>query len=88
MLYLLAILVPPLAVFLCGKPFQALLNIPLTMALWVPGAVHALFVANNYYADKRLARMVSVMQKTSTTGSPPLASPPQPGWRARLRRRR
>ena len=28
MLWLIALLFPPLAVLLCGKPFQATLNIP------------------------------------------------------------
>ena len=31
MLYLLAVVLPPLAVLFCGKPFQALLSIPLTL---------------------------------------------------------
>ena len=53
MLYLLAILLPPLAVLLCGKPFQAVLNLLLTLLLWIPGAVHALFVVNSHLADKR-----------------------------------
>jgi uncharacterized membrane protein YqaE (UPF0057 family) len=51
LLYLVAILLPPLAVLLSGKPFQALLNIVLTVAFWVPGVIHALFVVHNHYAD-------------------------------------
>ncbi|MEI6036282.1 MAG: YqaE/Pmp3 family membrane protein, partial [Verrucomicrobiae bacterium] len=31
MRYLLAIVLPPVAVLLCGKPFQAILNLILTM---------------------------------------------------------
>ncbi|MFZ4779617.1 MAG: YqaE/Pmp3 family membrane protein, partial [Terrimicrobiaceae bacterium] len=31
MRYLLAIILPPLAVLLCGKPFQAVLNLILTL---------------------------------------------------------
>lgn len=54
MLYLVAVLIPPLAVLLCGKPFQALIN----LILWIPtihiGAmVHAIFVVHNHYADRR-----------------------------------
>ena len=37
MRYIIAIFLPPLAVFLCGKPLQALLNILLTLLFWVPG---------------------------------------------------
>jgi uncharacterized membrane protein YqaE (UPF0057 family) len=39
--YLLAIILPPVAVLLCGKPVQALLNLVLTLFFWIPGVVHA-----------------------------------------------
>ena len=61
MLYLLAVVLPPLAVLLCGKPFQALLSIPLTLLGWVPGVLHALFVVNNHYADQRSQRLIRAM---------------------------
>jgi len=44
MRYFLAIILPPVAVLLCGKPVQALLILPL--CFWIPGVVHALFVVN------------------------------------------
>lgn len=53
MLYLLAILLPPLAVLLTGRPFQALLNIPLTLIFWIPGVVHAVLVVNEHKANQR-----------------------------------
>ena len=56
MLYLLAIALPPMAVLVCGKPFQAILNICLCLLFVIPGIVHAIFVVNNYYADKRAER--------------------------------
>ncbi len=68
MLYLIAVLIPPLAVLLCGKPFQAIVN----GALWLLGivltvvfvgwplllasVVHAIGVVHNYYADQRARR--------------------------------
>lgn len=52
-MYLLAILLPPVAVLMCGKPIQALLNLILTLIFWFPGAIHALFVVNEYKADQR-----------------------------------
>lgn len=61
MRYLIAILLPPLAVFLCGKPFQALFNILLTLLFWIPGVVHALFVVHSHLADKRTDRIVDAM---------------------------
>jgi uncharacterized membrane protein YqaE (UPF0057 family) len=62
-MYLLALLLPPLAVLLCGKPFQAILNILLTILGWIPGAVHACLVAHNYYADKRTERIMREMRQ-------------------------
>lgn len=63
MLYLVAILLPPLAVLLCGKPFQALINIPLTLLGIIPGWIHALFVVHNFYADGRTGRMLKAMEE-------------------------
>jgi uncharacterized membrane protein YqaE (UPF0057 family) len=63
MRYLLAILLPPVAVFLCGKPIQGILNILLTLAFWVPGVVHALFVVHSHLADKRTDRIIEAMEK-------------------------
>jgi len=59
--YVIAIFLPPLAVFLCAKPFQALLNILLTLCFWVPGVIHALFVVHNHLADKRTDRIVKAI---------------------------
>ncbi|WP_036819700.1 YqaE/Pmp3 family membrane protein [Pontibacillus yanchengensis] len=56
MLYLLAILLPPVAVLFVGKPFQAFLNLLLTMALWVPGAVHAALVVKDSKDDRRMKK--------------------------------
>ena len=44
LLYLLAILLPPVAVLIAGRPIQALLNLGLTLLLWLPGAIHAILV--------------------------------------------
>jgi uncharacterized membrane protein YqaE (UPF0057 family) len=53
MLYLLAIILPPLAVLLTGRPLQAVLNFFLTLLFWVPGVVHAILVVNEHKADQR-----------------------------------
>ena len=63
MLYLLAILFPPVAVLVAGKPFQAILNVLLTLMMWFPGAIHAIFVIHNYYADKRTERVVEAIRR-------------------------
>ena len=56
---LLAILFPPLAVLLCGKPIQAVLNVFLTLLLWIPGMVHAIIVVNNRNADLRQKALIA-----------------------------
>lgn len=61
MLYLLAIFLPPVAVLIAGKPFQALLNIGLSLLI-IPGIIHAWMVVSNHYADKRTGRIVDAMR--------------------------
>lgn len=58
MRYLIAFILPPLAILLCGKPIQALINIPLWLLGIVPGVVHALLVVHEHLADKRTDRLV------------------------------
>ncbi len=57
-MYLLAILLPPVAVLICGKPIQALINLILCLCLYIPGMVHAIMVVNECKADKS-SQMVS-----------------------------
>jgi uncharacterized membrane protein YqaE (UPF0057 family) len=56
MLYLIAVVVPPLAVLMCGKPGQAILSIPLTLMCWLPGIIHAVMIVNEQKADNRAKR--------------------------------
>lgn len=58
MRYLLAILLPPVAVLTCRRPFLAILNLFLTLLLWLPGAAHALFIVHDYKADRRSERVI------------------------------
>ncbi|WP_184405095.1 YqaE/Pmp3 family membrane protein [Geomicrobium halophilum] len=53
MLYLLAVLLPPVALLVVGKPFQAILNLVLLFLFWIPAAIHALFVVHEVKADRR-----------------------------------
>jgi uncharacterized membrane protein YqaE (UPF0057 family) len=62
MLYVLAILLPPIAVLVCGKPFQFLLNIVLCLLGWVPGIIHALLVVHDRNADKRTQRIIKAVE--------------------------
>ena len=53
MLYFLAIVLPPLAVLLAGKPGAAVLNVVLTLCFWIPGVIHAILCVNEAKADAR-----------------------------------
>jgi uncharacterized membrane protein YqaE (UPF0057 family) len=64
MRYILAILLPPVAVLICGKPGQALFNLLLTLLLWIPGIIHALFVVNSYLADQRAQRITEAIEQS------------------------
>ena len=56
--YLLAILLPPLAVLLCGKPIQAILNALLTCC-WIPGVIHR---CSSFRATRQTAAIASLSQ--------------------------
>jgi uncharacterized membrane protein YqaE (UPF0057 family) len=62
-MYLLAIVLPPVAVLFCGKPFQAFLNFFLTLFFYVPGLIHALLVVNNSKAERRHEELVRELQR-------------------------
>lgn len=65
MLYLLAIILPPLAVLFVGRPIQALLNLGLSLLGWLPGVIHAVLVVNEYKADKRAERQAKMIAEAS-----------------------
>lgn len=74
MRFLLAILVPPLAILLCGKPLQSMINaclyVPgvifcwtgIGLLPWLIAAVHALMVVNNSKADKRQKQLIAAVK--------------------------
>lgn len=62
MKYLLCLL-PPVAVLVCGKPMQALLNCLLTLLGYFPGVIHAILVVNSTNADNRTDRMIKAMKQ-------------------------
>ena len=62
MRYLLAIVLPPIAVLTIGRPIQALLNLVLTLCFWLPGAIHACLLVQSYQADERAQRIVDAMK--------------------------
>ncbi|MES9736579.1 YqaE/Pmp3 family membrane protein [Peribacillus frigoritolerans] len=67
MLYLIAIIFPPLAVLLAGKPIQAVLNLVLTLFFYVPGLIHAILVVHDKKADKRMKQHAAFIAKSKRT---------------------
>jgi len=65
MMYLLAIVLPPLAMFLCGKPIQALICLVFQISVfgWIPAAIWACFVVNGSDADARNKKLIKAMEK-------------------------
>jgi uncharacterized membrane protein YqaE (UPF0057 family) len=50
--YVLAIALPPVAIYLeYGLSSTLLINIGLTLLGWVPGAIHAVWVTGRYYEN-------------------------------------
>lgn len=64
MMYLLALVLPPVAVLFVGKPFQALLNLILTLFFWLPGAIHAILLVHEKKADKRMKKQAELIAKS------------------------
>jgi uncharacterized membrane protein YqaE (UPF0057 family) len=62
MLYLLAILLPPVAVLFVGRPVQALLNFVLCLFFYIPGVIHAILVVHDKKADNRLNKQAKMMK--------------------------
>ena len=42
---------------------QAMINLLLTLCLWVPGMVHAFFIVNSAMADEKAGSTLHVMRK-------------------------
>ncbi|MGO4496454.1 YqaE/Pmp3 family membrane protein [Paenibacillus sp. 2RAB27] len=62
MRYLLCF-IPPLAVLSCGKIFQFLLSIVLTLLFYIPGVIHAILVVNQYHSDNRHNQLIKAIKK-------------------------
>ena len=50
-MYLPAILLPPVAVFIWGRPIQAIINVLLCFFLVIPRMIHAILVVRDQKAD-------------------------------------
>lgn len=62
-MYFFAVVLPPLAILMAGKPFQFLISIPLTIFFWIPGIIYAIMIVNEYKADQRNQQLVNAMSQ-------------------------
>jgi hypothetical protein len=69
MRFLIAILCPPLALILCGKPIQAVLSLILWVAgvltfgiTWIIATIHAWVVIAGREAEARSRKLIKAMQ--------------------------
>jgi uncharacterized membrane protein YqaE (UPF0057 family) len=62
MRWLLAIVLPPVAVLSCGKIGGAFLNLFLCLCFFVPGVIHALCVVASHNADMRTEKLISAIK--------------------------
>ena len=63
MMYLLALILPPVAVLLCGKPVQAILNFFLSLFFFIPGVIHAILVVHDKKADDRMKKQAKLIAR-------------------------
>jgi len=65
MRYLLAIVLPPVAMFTVGKPFQAILCLLLMLTVlgWPIAAIWAILVVNSAFADTRAKKSIKASEK-------------------------
>lgn len=61
-MYLVAMICPPLAVLICGKPIQAILNLFLCLLLWLPGIIHAWVIVKEHNSNKRVEKLIKGMR--------------------------
>ena len=62
--YLLAIILPPVAVLTAGfRPFSFILSVLLTLCFWIPGIIHAVLVVSECKADLRMDKQTKRMEK-------------------------
>ncbi len=63
MMYLLCVLLPPLAVFLTGRMGAFIISLILTLFGWLPGVIHAFFVVSDAKADQRARETIETIRR-------------------------
>lgn len=63
MRYFLCFLFPPAAIMTTGKIGALIVNIFLTLFLWIPGVIHAILVTNKFYDDRRHRQLMRATRR-------------------------
>jgi uncharacterized membrane protein YqaE (UPF0057 family) len=63
MLAILAVLCPPVAVSLVGKPAQAVTSVGLTMLFFIPGMFYAVAVVQRHYVEQRNQTLMGISSR-------------------------
>ena len=64
MLFVLAVICPPLAVLLTRHPAQAATNVGLTALLYVPGVIHAIHAVDRYNTERWGEALMRAVERT------------------------
>ena len=68
MRFIIALLMPPLATLLCGRFMQTILNVVLTLCLWVPGVLHAWWVIVDTDGKRRTNKLERMFKHAQRAG--------------------
>jgi uncharacterized membrane protein YqaE (UPF0057 family) len=78
-MYLVAFFFPPLAVWMCGKPVQALLALVLSCLGLLPGSLYAIIIVADHKADERNNKLVRAIRGSRRRQAlPPPEAPASP----------
>ena len=66
-MYLIALILPPLAVAMCGKPWQALVACILSLFFWFPGVFYAWVVIAEHNSDRRNRELIGAVRGSNRT---------------------
>ena len=53
-MYVWSVIFPPLAVLLCRRPWQAIINMLLLTIFYIPAVIHALLIVKEYKDEEKL----------------------------------
>ena len=61
-MYILAILLPPLATLFSGKPLQAIVSVGLCFLFWIPAVIYATSIVSERRVKKRREKEMKLVK--------------------------